>query len=109
VEATETRFHAERYHGDLSPILGGVLPPSNCRVRLPNRGGDIQLMSMQLVPQLDRTTLTLGKINTVDLQREPSAHHPWREDQVGKANSVIRMQVRGEHADASASDSGGDA
>jgi hypothetical protein len=60
VETTEIRFHAERYHGDLSPILGGVVPPSNFRVRLPNRGGDIQLMSVQLVQQLGRTTLTLG-------------------------------------------------
>jgi hypothetical protein len=67
VETTETRFHAERYHGDLSPILGGVVPPSNFRVRLPNGGGDIQLMSTQLVQQLGRTTLTLGKIDTGDL------------------------------------------
>jgi hypothetical protein len=50
VETTETRFHAESDHGELSPMLGGVVPPSNFRMRLPNGGGDIQLMSMQLAP-----------------------------------------------------------
>jgi len=47
VKTTETRFHAESYHGDLSAMLGGVVSPSNFRVRLPNGGGDIQLMSTQ--------------------------------------------------------------
>jgi hypothetical protein len=47
-------------------MLGGVVPPSNSRARLPNCDGDIQLTSMQLLQQLGRTTLTLGKINTVD-------------------------------------------
>jgi hypothetical protein len=31
-----------------APTLGGVVPPSNFRMRLPNGGGDIQLMT-QLV------------------------------------------------------------
>jgi hypothetical protein len=65
VKTTETRFQAESYHGDLSPMLGGVVP-SNFRVRLPNGGGDIQLISTLFVQQLGRTTLTLGKITTVD-------------------------------------------
>ena len=39
------RFHTESYRSDLSPLLGGVVPPGNSRVRLPNGAGDIQLTS----------------------------------------------------------------
>jgi len=43
------RFHAESSHGDLSPMLGGVVPPSSSRARLPDGGGDIQATPVRLV------------------------------------------------------------
>lgn len=68
------RAHAEYWYGDLEPTLGGTIVPNVLGVRLPKNGNKLILTNIALVQQLgERSSLIVGKINTVDL----IAGHPF--------------------------------
>ncbi|MDX2064163.1 MAG: carbohydrate porin [Fimbriimonadaceae bacterium] len=63
------RFHAEYFGGDLSSNLGGAVLPTNAGMKLPIDGKDQLTISNLALTQAfnPTTTVTLGRINTVDL------------------------------------------